>query len=333
MSEVRTALRFLDMLSLIPALPRKVTARNLTARLVERGHAIGKRSVERDLNKLSAQFPLISDDARPAGWSWKGRETRFSLPPMDTSAALTLELVSRYLTPVLPANLRAHLEPDIRQAQHTLALFAGEQISKWSRKIAVLPQGQALLPPKIQSGVSEVVYEALLAERQFKAEYKSLESNSFRSYVFNPLGLVYRQGVLYLVATLFGYDEVLQFTLHRMKNATLLEERVQPHKGFDLARYVEEEKGFDIPTGKKLTLVIDVEPWLARILDESRLADDQVIKPIGNSERLRVTATVAETDQLFWWLRSFGPAVEVRKPVALRRRLAGEARILAEMYG
>ncbi|WP_449425490.1 hypothetical protein [Rhodanobacter lindaniclasticus] len=49
-------------------------------------------------------------------------------------------------------------------------------------------------------------------------------------------------------------------------------------------------------------------------------------------EEQRLHATVANTDQLRWWLRSFGPNVEVVKPASLRRKLAEEFAEMAELY-
>jgi predicted DNA-binding transcriptional regulator YafY len=144
--------------------------------------------------------------------------------------------------------------------------------------------------------------------------------------------LVYRQGVLYLVATAGDYTEVRQFALHRMANATVLDAPATPTKGFDLRRYVEDEKGFDLPAGKTIKLKLKVVPWLARHLDECKLAVDQVIMPIRQDERSKVTATLPETENLYWWLRSLGPDVEVLKPSALRKRIKGDLDAAVRMY-
>ena len=39
------------------------------------------------------------------------------------------------------------------------------------------------------------------------------------------------------------------------------------------------------------------------------------------------------SQRLRWWLRSFGPNVEVLGPASLRAELAAEARALARSYG
>jgi predicted DNA-binding transcriptional regulator YafY len=172
-----------------------------------------------------------------------------------------------------------------------------------------------------------------LKGRRFEADYRGLDADKARHYVFNPQGLVYRQGVLYLVATLWDYEDVRQFALHRMTSATLLDTPAEALKGFELQRYIEDEKGFDLSAGKEIRLELRVESWLAQHLDECRLAADQTIRLVpGHDPTFRVRATLVETEQLYWWLRSLGPEVEVIRPVALRRRMAGDLKAAAGMY-
>jgi hypothetical protein len=52
---------------------------------------------------------------------------------------------------------------------------------------------------------------------------------------------------------------------------------------------------------------------------ESPLSADQQVRQDG--DWLRISATVIETEQLKWWLRSFGDAVSVLRPVSVARSL------------
>ena len=328
-----TTLRHIAMLSLVPGKPGKVTARELHERLKAQGHDIHVRSIERDLQKLSATFPLISDEARPAGWSWEMKGARLTLPCMNLTEALTYELLARYLSAVLPRSMRRHLEPDFLQARRTLDMFQALPVGRWSKRIAVLQSGHQLVPPEVAPEVSDIAYEALLEGKRFEASYRSQSAERPKVYVFNPLGLVYRQGVLYLVATLWDYNDVRQFALHRMSAPSRLDASATPIKGFDFDRYVRDEKSFEYPVGKEIKLELSVAPWLARHLEESRLAANQRVEPIQGSDRFRVIATVAETEQLFWWLCSFGANLEVKQPAALRRKMKQHTEDLARTYG
>ncbi|MBZ0223886.1 MAG: WYL domain-containing protein [Dokdonella sp.] len=328
-----TLLRHLDMLSLIPPLPGKIASRDLHARLESLGYGVDVRSIERDLHKLSERFPLVSDEARPAGWSWRSGQSPLRFPRMDAGTALTYELVARYLAPAFPKTMLKRLEPDFAQARRVLDEFKGSPLARWSKHIAVLPTGFPLLAPEVKDDVSAIVYEALLNGTRFEASYRSVEAERPRRYAFNPLGLVYRDGVLYLVATLWEYEDPRHFPLQRISNPSPLDVPARVPKGFDFGRYVREERSFEYPAGDEIQLELRVDGWLARQLEERRLSLNQTIQPIPDRECLRVTATVPYTDHLFWWLRSLGSSVEVMKPGLLRRRLKDEAGKLADMYG
>jgi len=325
-------LRWLAMLGHVPASPSKISARELHARLASEGYPVSRRSVERDLDTLSGEFPLQKDDGRPAGWSW-ARGKRVFLPGMDASTALAYELVSRYLEHVLPKAVRARLEPDFQEARRVLDRHETSPMGQWSRRIAVLQSGQPLLAPEVSSRVSDIVQAALLDRMRFEADYRAADAEVVKRHVFNPHGLVHRQGVQYLVATLHDFDNPLVFALHRMSNVKALDHPCRPIEGFDLRRYLAEDRGLDVPMGGSVRLELRISPWLARLLGESRLSTDQVIAPIRNSDRKRLSATVPETGQLEWWLRSFADEVEVLKPRSLRTRMAEGARRTAALYG
>jgi len=142
-----------------------------------------------------------------------------------------------------------------------------------------------------------------------------------------------RTDYLYLVGTAKDYPDPCIFALHRMSNAKLLDDPCTVPAGFDLERYVREEHAFEQPYGRDIRLELHVSSWLAQQLSERRLAADQTLTPMGDGGQLRLRATVADTGQLRWWLRSFGTEVEVIKPLKLRREMAEEFAALAERYG
>jgi predicted DNA-binding transcriptional regulator YafY len=327
-----TITRYITMLSLIPGRPGKITARELQAKLQAQGLGSHVRSTERDLHKLSNSFPLISDGARPAGWSWQSKSDRITFPRMDAGVALTYELLARYLTPVLPREMCRHLEPEFAMARRVLDGLGQSPLGKWSRHISVLPSAMQLLPPDVAEEVIDVVYDALLAGNKFEADYYSAMAKGPKRYLFSPLGLVYRAGVIYLVATLWDYDEPRHFALQRMSKPKALDERAAKPEGFDFAQYVRDEKAFEYRVGPIVRLELLVAPWLARHLQECRLSEDQKIGAEHGSDQRRVTATVDNTEQLFWWLSSHGANVEVVKPLSIRNRMAEQANALAARY-
>lgn len=176
------------------------------------------------------------------------------------------------------------------------------------------------------------VYEALLEDRQIRIDYRGASSNEFRRSVLHPQALVVMDEVLYLVAS-YGDDAgPYQFALHRMRQATVLDDKAEPLPNFDLDDYLHAQRGFQYADGRTVTLELSVGAFLRRQLEERPLSENQRIATMAGGERHRVVAKVALTEQLKWWLRSWGSELEVLKPDALRRAFAADVRALAERY-
>ena len=67
------------------------------------------------------------------------------------------------------------------------------------------------------------VYGALLADRRLQCRYRPLDAEEDKNYLVNPLGLVVRDAVTYLVCTLWDYDHPIQLALQRIGVAEALD--------------------------------------------------------------------------------------------------------------
>ena len=149
-------------------------------------------------------------------------------------------------------------------------------------------------------------------------------------YTLHPLAIVQRGPVTYLVCTIFKYQDIHLFALHRFQSVEILDAPVARPKGFDLDGYIA-SGAFGFGDGKLIKLEVVFAADSAEHLYETPISRDQVIKPL-DANRTKVTATVPDTSQLRWWLLGFGGEVEVLKPSSLRREIADAARAMARRY-
>lgn len=320
--------RQITMLGMIPRLPGKVSASQLREKLGTDGFDVDLRSIQRDLQKLQSPMGLVRDGAKPAGWSYARNARPLVLPVLDAPSALTLNMVEKYLAPVLPRALLEVWQPQFDEARRTLDKG---KFGKWRDRVAIIPSGPARLPVNSPDGVVEVVYNALLDGLQFEADYRAVGAKPQR-YTFNPLGVVYRDGVTYLVATREGSSHVPLFALHRMKNPVRSERPLREPAGFSLRDYIEKERQFDWPIKAQIKLKLKLGPYMHTYFEERPLATDQRITQVKGSDESRLTASVQETMSLRWWLMSFGSSVEVLAPNALRREMAEELQAAVRKY-
>ena len=319
------------MLREIPRAPRRIDARTLHERLSGHGFETTLRTVQRDLKMLSTVFPITSDEpARPTGWWWADREVH-DLPSMDPSTALTFVLAERFLAPLLPPASLRYLEPHFVRARSVLGGLHRSGLGRWASKVRMLARGLTLSPPVVGEDVVETVYEALLEGKRFTCMYVSRGETSAREYSVSPLGLVFRDGVIYLVATLWHYEDIVQLALHRMRSTERSAEAVTPPEGFDMDRYIDDGK-LDFPTSPDtIPLRAAFTSDAALHLAESSIGQDQELseRPDG---RTLLAVTVPDTAQLRWWLLGFGDQVEVLEPAKLREELAETAARTAALY-
>ena len=328
---VDTVFRYLAILQCVPAHP----ARKTTTRILEelRGRDpefnVSARSMQRSLEQLSARFPITYDTVgRTNHWYWIDRHAMTQLPAMTEHTAFALRLANEYLRLLMPPATLRLLDGYFR---HANALLKGSALGRWANRARIVARGPALRPPPVREDVQREAYSALLANRLLEINYRSRSQGRSRRLTLNPLGLVFRETVAYLVATAWDYDDIRHYALHRMSRPRLLNQPARTRPGFRLASYIRDELPFSYPlAGGKIRLRVAVTPEVAAHLAERRLSGDQRTAP-GGDGRVLVEATVADTQELRWWLLGFGGAVEVLSPASLREEFGAQARAMQAM--
>ncbi len=332
MTKRDTFLRQWAMLRMIPRYPRKIDTRTLSIRLAEEGFSASMRTIQRDLKTLSTLFPLEEDDRnKPFGWSWAKNANVLDIPGMEPPAALVFRVAEDFLAPQLPRATLDYLQPHFRRARQVLDATSTEGFRWWADKVRIVPRGLPLIPAEVDGRVQYAVYQALFEGRRLRVVYRPRDCDANVEYEVNPLGLVFRQGVVYLVATLWEYADVKQLALHRIQDAELMDKKAKVPPGFDLDNYIGRGE-FEYPVSSKplrLRLLFDGDA--AFHLQETPLAKDQVLKSLPDG-RVEVRATVKDTLELRWWLQGFGEYVEILGPAALRKEFQVTARNLHRMY-
>ncbi len=297
-----------------------VGTRQLREQLQREGIDISLRTIQRDLNQLSSRFPIECNGEVPQGWRWQADAPVQSLPHMNSSQAVTFMMVEEHLRHLLPPSLLDEMRPWFDLARRSLSA-EHNNVRQWVNRVRIIPPTQPLIPPLVQPAAQQAIYEALLQDRQLSAHYQRRGQDSTdRIYTLNPLALVQRGPIIYLLCTRSDREDVRMFALHRFSSATVLEQRANKPADFDLDTYLASGAlGFrSIDSG-------DVHPEQIQLrfsaqagqsLLECRLSDDQVATS-DEQGRILVQATVPLTAQLVWWLRGFGRGVEILAPHSL----------------
>ncbi len=328
-SHETTIARQWELLRMLPTRRPGKTSRELRDELEAAGHPVTKRTVERDLDELSRIFPVASNDiAKPFGWYWNSK-SRFDLPGMDLTEALSLGLLEDILRQLMPPSFLDVLEGRFRQARDKLAALPENPFTGWSEFVRHVPPGPAFVPPAVAPAVLETVQEALLRRRQLRVSYASAGSGEVKELSLHPLALI-QQGVRsYLLAATFRYGTPVFYAIHRIREAALMDEPAVRPEGFTLDDFLGRGGG-QFGEGKSLALKARVTPELAAILRETPLSPDQTIRCRAGQHHL--SATVRDTWQLHFWLLSQGSGITVMKPAALRNAVLSQLQAALQNY-
>lgn len=329
----QSLLRQWNMLRMLPRAPVKISAKELCERLSTAEFPVTKRTVERDLNELAAVFPLVVDDReKPYGWSWQRDARSFDLPGLSIAEALALTLIEQHLRNQLPPSALDALQPHFRSAEATLSAAESTVLSKvWLNKVRTIMPLQPLQAPTTDEVCQRTIYLALMKDLQLKLQYRKRDATENTEYErVHPLAIVQRGGLIYLVCTFAAYDDVRTLALHRVKQAYLLYEPARRPLGFDLDQYIASgEFGFRV--GGPVVLRATFKRAIGEHLYETPLSADQVLEPKDDGT-LTLTATVAATRTLVFWLTGFGAGVVVHEPPQLRAEMKEIALGMAAAY-
>ena len=311
--------RLLELLNLLDPHGLGHTAFELTEKLRELGYKVEKRTVERDLVRLSEKCGVQCDDSSMP-YRWKRLVSRsVPLPEVNMADALSLVLAEELLRELAPVSLLKALEPKFAQAQSRLTATQKNTLAQWKDRVRYLPPGLPFLPPKVDERVLRLVKDAILEERQIEVRYSGREATKDSEQTLHPLALVQHGSVAYLVATAFDYGEPRLYALHRIRAVTVTNDPAERPKDFSLDGFLA-AGGMQFGEGPQVRLKAIVSNKLACYLQESPLSREQKLKPI-DKDHYRFEVSVKDSWQLHFWILSQGAEIVVEGPKALREKI------------
>ena len=328
-----TSIRLIKLLTYIPKYPAKRSLSNFKEHLESLGYEVTDRTIQRDLLKLEKYFPLLCDDRNPPyGWSWQEDAKEMNLSAMDKVEALSLSLAEKYLEPLMPIENYERIRNLFDRANNTLENSEQSQLKKWRDRVRVLPQSQRLEPPLINQKVQSNIYDALLNGEQLDVQYLKANSKLAKKRTVNPLGIVLMGIVHRLICTMDPDFKIIRhLPLHRFKTANANGETCIEPENFDIDDYLDKESLSFLRTEKKIKIELLFRGNTGFHLSETPVSKDQKYKEEKNG-KIRISGTVADTEQLRWWILGFGENVEVIKPKILRDEISNRIKLVSAIY-
>ncbi len=294
---------------------------------------------------------------KPSARNWYKYQTKsLRFESLSVTDALSLNLLESFLLPILPADTIKKIKPIFQQASDKLKQEAGaNKLARWVERVAVVSPTPPFLPPKpddallaashpgksqkeikeLLDNAYDVIRACLFDEQQVKIWYVKPGAEP-KWHTVNPVGLVQRDQVTYLLAT-FPTDKknpptVLMFAMHRVIDAEKAHVPANAPRDFSLQAHIDAGgMGFsDKGTVEKIKLKAWFSKPLGNRLAQTRLSEDQTIR--DTEDGVELTATVIDNWTLRWWILSKTGDIEVIEPRALREDIAKTLRGGAARY-
>lgn len=324
-----TLARQWEILKILPTRRPGITVTDLHRKLADAGHEVTRRTVERDLEGLCSVFPLTTNDiSKPFGWYLRTNE-EIAFPSMPLAEAVSLGLMEDLLRQMAPSCFATALDGRLALARSMLREMPKNRSARWTDLVRYIPPGLPLQKPAIKNEIMDSIQQALLERRQIQVDYHPPESDEAKGLTLHPLALVLQGERPYLVATAFRYPDVRFYAIQRVNRAEILDLPSKRPTGFSLDGYLSDGGG-QFGDGTEIALKARIDPYLARLLEETPLSKDQrIITRVGVHT---LTATVRDSWQLHFWILSQGASITVTQPAPVRKRLINTIKASLEKY-
>lgn len=305
---------------------------------------VSVRTIYRDLEALSsAGVPVYSEPGRNGGARLvDGYRTRLTGLTTDEADAVLLagipgaaaELGLGTVLAAAQLKVLAALPPELRSRATRVQERFHLDAPGWFKRTEELPHLATVADSLWDDRRIEVRY----AGRNWNGPESEPEAATART--LDPLGLVLKAGVWYLVARPDGSAEARTYRVSRIVGATRLDEGFDRPDGFDLAaHWGEASVAFErsIHNVEVVALVergavghlrqyLAVSSW-----DEvEAIADAAPVHPDG---RIEVRFTTEQVEIAHHELLGMGEHIEVLEPPELREALGRSAKAMAALYG
>jgi predicted DNA-binding transcriptional regulator YafY len=314
--------RLLSVLLLLQV-HRRLTARELAKRL-----EVSERTIHRDMEALSAAgFPVFAERGSGGGWMLvEGYKTNltglnkdeiqalFLTKPLRLLADLGLDKASDAAMIKLSAALPSAYRDNAEHARQRIHI----DITGWNRS----DEAARLLP---------VLQQAVWQERKLRFTYERSFGCDPVERLADPLGLVAKGSVWYLVAVVEG--DIRSYRVSRVVSAELTGEPCVRPKGFDLAEYWEQSTvSFKAQLPRYQATVRAHPDVFPRMSFAGRFARIEHADPPDSDGWIRVAMRFDVEEMACEYALSFGSKMEVVEPASLLEKVINAAKSVIAFY-
>lgn len=287
------------------------------------------RTVYRDLEALQlAGFPIFTDRVDGKNlWSILDSARQDVPIPLDLTEVMALYF-SRGLMRVLKDTVfYESLESFFQKIKAMLPAETIQYLKKieQSLEIGSKPYKRYDQLPDVVDRISQATVDRQMVE----IDYYTMSRKKKTRRKVAPYKIWFFDGAFYLVGNCGLRKDVRIFALDRIKSLRLTDETFEMPADFKVEDFM--QTSFGVFHGKPQNVTIRFAPEAAGYIKEKTWHSTQKIKPQKDGSVI-FEARVAGTDEIKYWLMSWGGKAEVLRPASLRAEMIAEAQNILLTY-
>ena len=289
---------------------------------------VSERTIHRDMDALSiAGIPVMSERGKNGGWSLvEGYQTRLNGLNPDEIQALFMGQ---------PAHILADLGLQDASQAALLKLYAAlpairrHEAESVRNRIHIDSAGWH--PRAQQTNIDlPILQQAIWQEHALAITYER-GNGEITKRIVEPLGLVAKGSIWYLVAHID--DEMRNYRVSRIHQATITEQRFTRPPDFDLSSYWAQSTSEFVATLPRYIAQVRVDSAiLPRMHYTERFAKIQEVGTVDENNWCEVVIRFDTEDEACRYILGFGPQMEVLEPQDLRAKVIDLAQKTLEFY-
>jgi predicted DNA-binding transcriptional regulator YafY len=302
----------------------QITARELAQRL-----EVSERTIYRDIEALSTAGVPVYAERGPGGGCMLAEGYRTNLTGLTEDEVQSL-FMPGMTRPLADLGTEKSLEAGLLKLLATLPSDHRRDVEHSRQRLYV--DTVAWYNATDISPYLHMLREATWNDRKVRLTYRK-SNGEVSERVVDPLGLVAKAGIWYMVA--LSHGDLRTFRISRVRNAEVLDEPSQRPEDFDLEQYwiktsTELEQWPMYPVKVRVSPVF--VPVLPQVLDESIYQKIEEAGPPDEEGWIMLTLEFGSFEGARSRLLGFGTFVEVLEPVELRQAVIQIASGIVQFY-
>lgn len=298
----------------------------VTVAQVARELEVSVRTARRDLEALGvAGVPVYATRGRGGGWQLVGGART------DLTGLTGPEVQALFIAAGSAPGLSAEVRTALVKLQHAVPAVFREQAAHAAEAVFIdRTSWGASEPPPERPPLVGTIQDAVTQGRRVELVYVSSADNvSVR--VIDPLGLVDRGGIWYLVAQTEAGRRT--FRVDRARSVTIVDEPVRRPEGFNLARAWAEISAEIADRRHPARISARIRPWVLTVLNIEPQIQVVAFGPTDEQGWINVALSGYSIASIAGLVAGFADAMHVEEPPEARRLLADIGARLTDAYG